>query len=154
MTRIKDIQDAITLLLHNKFPEYKIILEQYSEVTCPSLFVLVRKYDTKNYLNYQRKRIMVAITYTDTEINVEECNEVNDKLDELFGLTLQVKDRFFHIEEKSFYLKDFVQLRFYIEFNDTYPYADEDNKDKIEEVNIETKYNVGKYKDVVPENKN
>ncbi|WP_455796188.1 phage tail terminator family protein [Clostridium butyricum] len=116
--KLIDIQNAITQLLHKNFPTYKIVLDQQCEVTKPTFFVSVRKLDTGNYRVYKEKLINVTITYVNQEYNHVENNGVNDMLDDLFGLTLQIGDRFLRIDNLSFNEADALICSFSLKFNE------------------------------------
>ena len=85
--KLSDIQKSITILLHDKFPTYKIVLDQQCDVTKPTFFVSIRKISTENYRTYKNKTVNVSITYVNQEYNHPESNDLNDTLDELFKLT-------------------------------------------------------------------
>ena len=100
--KLSDIQKSITILLHDKFPTYKIVLEQQCDVTKPTFFVSIRKLNTENYRTYKNKTVNVSITYVNKEYNHAENNDVNDKLDDLFRLTLQVNGNFLRVDNLDF----------------------------------------------------
>ena len=116
--KLSDIQKSITILLHDKFPTYKIVLEQQCEVTKPTFFVSVRKLNTENYRTYKDKIVNVTITYVNKEYNHVENNEINDKLDDLFKLTLQVDNNYLRIDNLSFNEPDALICSFTLQFNE------------------------------------
>ena len=131
--KLSDIQKSITMLLHDKFPTYKIVLDQQCDVTKPTFFVSVRKLNTENYRTYKNKTVNVSITYVNKEYNHVENNEVNDKLDDLFRLTLQVNDDFLRIDNLDFSEPDALICTFTLEFNE--PIEEEQlNTVKMEEL--------------------
>ena len=131
--KLSDIQKSITMLLHNKFPTYKIVLDQQCDVTKPTFFVSIRKLNTENYRTYKNKTVNVSITYVNKEYNHVENNEVNDKLDDLFRLTLQVNNDFFFFFNLNFSEPDALICTFTLEFNE--PIEEEQlNTEKMEEL--------------------
>ena len=131
--KLSDIQKSITMLLHDNFPTYKINLKQMCDVTKPTFFVNVRKLNTENYRTYKNKTVNVSITYVNKEYNHAENNDVNDKLDDLFRLTLEVKDNFLRVDNLDFSEPDALICTFTLEFNE--PIEDEQlNTVKMEEL--------------------
>ena len=131
--KLSDIQKTITKLLHTNFPDYKIVLEQQCDVSKPTFFVLVRKLNTENYRNYKDKLVSVTITYVNKEYNHVENNEINDKLDDLFKLTLKVDNNYLRIDNLSFNEPDALICSFALQFNE--PIEDEKlNIVKMEEL--------------------
>ena len=131
--KLSDIQKTITKLLHTNFPDYKIVLEQQCDVYKPTFFVSVRKLNTENYRTYKNKTVNVSITYVNKEYNHVENNDVNDKLDDLFKLTLQVNDNFLRVDNLDFSEPDALICTFTLEFNE--PIEDEQlNTVKMEEL--------------------
>ena len=131
--KLSDIQRAITKLLHDNFPAYKISLKQMCDVVKPTFFVSIRKLSTDNYRTYKNKTVNVSITYVNKEYNHAENNDVNDKLDDLFKLTLQVNDDFLRVDNLDFSEPDALICTFTLEFNE--PIEDEQlNTVKMEEL--------------------
>ena len=116
--KLADIQKTITKLLHENFPDYKIVLDQQCDVTKPTFFVLVRKLNTENYRTYKDKLISVTITYVNKEYNHVENNEINDKLDDLFKLTLQINNDYLRIDNLDFNEPDALICSFTLQFNE------------------------------------
>lgn len=116
--KIVDIQNVITKLLHSNFPTYKIVLAQQCDVVKPTFFVSVRKINTDNYRTCKEKLVNVTITYVNKETDHIENNEVNDKLDEIFGLTLKVNDYYFTIDNLNFSEPDALICSFTVKFNE------------------------------------
>ena len=113
-----DIQNQITELLHDNFSTCKIVLEQQKEVTKPTLFVTVDKLKADNYLRYKLKRVMVTITYVNKENNHVENNAINDKLDNLFNLSLYVNNKCLPIYNLDFSEPDALICTFITEYFD------------------------------------
>ena len=131
--KLSDIQKSITMLLHDKFPTYKIVLDQQCDVTKPTFFVSIRKISTENYRTYKNKTVNVSITYVNKEYNHAENNDVNDKLDGLFRLTLQVNNDFLRVDNLDFSEPDALICTFTLEFNE--PIEEEQlNAVKMEEL--------------------
>ena len=131
--KLSDIQKSITMLLHDKFTTYKIVLDQQCDVTKPTFFVSVRKLNTENYRTYKNKTVNVSITYVNKEYNHAENNEVNDKLDDLFKLTLQVNHHFLRIDNLDFSEPDALICTFTLEFNEPIE-VEQLNTNKMEEL--------------------
>ena len=113
-----DIQNQITKLLRDNFPAYKIVLEQQKEVTKPTFFVTVDKLKTDDYLRYKLKKVMVTITYVNKENNHVENNAINDKLDNLFNLSLYVNNKCLPIYNLDFSEPDALICTFTTEYFD------------------------------------
>ena len=113
-----DIQNQITKLLRDNFPAYKIVLEQQKEVTKPTFFVTVDKLKTDDYLRYKLKKAMVTITYVNKENNHVENNAINDKLDDLFNLSLYVNNKCLPIYNLDFSEPDALICTFTTEYFD------------------------------------
>ena len=113
-----DIQNQITKLLHDNFPTYKIVLEQQKDVTKPTFFVTVDKLKTDDYLRYKLKKVMVTITYVNKENNHVENNAINDKLDNLFNLSLYVNNKCLTIYNLDFSESDALTCTFTTEYFD------------------------------------
>ena len=122
-----DIQKAITKLLHDNFPTYKIALNQQCDVVKPTFFVSIRKINTDNALFYKDKSVNVAITYVNKEYNHVENNAINDKLDDLFTCTLQVGNDYLTINNLDFSEPDALICSFTLKFRETIP-GDENTK--------------------------
>ena len=114
-----DIQKAITKLLHDNFPTYKINLKQMCDVVKPTFFVSVRKINTDNALFYKDKLVNVTITYVNKEYNHVENNVINDKLDDLFTCTLQVGKDYLTINNLDFSEPDALICSFSLSFRET-----------------------------------
>ena len=131
--KLSDIQKSITMLLHDKFPTYKISLKQMCDVVKPTFFVSVRKLNTENYRTYKDKIVNVTITYVNKEYNHVENNGINDKLDDLFKLTLKVDNNYLRIDNLNFSEPDALLCTFTLEFNE--PIEEEQlNTYKMEEL--------------------
>ena len=113
-----DIQNQITKLLHDNYPTYKIELEQQKDVTKPTFFVTVDKLKTDDYLRYKLKKVMVTITYVNKENNHVENNAINDKLDNLFNLSLYVNNKCLPIYNLDFSESDALICTFTTEYFD------------------------------------
>ena len=113
-----DIQNQITKLLRDNFSTYKIVLEQQKEVTKPTFFVTVDKLKTDDYLRYKLKKVMVTITYVNKENNHVENNAINDKLDDLFNLSLYVNNKCLPIYNLDFSEPDALICTFTTEYFD------------------------------------
>ena len=113
-----DIQNQITKLIHDNFPTCKIVLEQQKEVTKPTFFVTVDKLKTDDYLRYKLKKVMVTITYVNKENNHVENNAINDKLDNLFNLSLYVNNKCLPIYNLNFSEPDSLICTFTTEYFD------------------------------------
>ena len=113
-----DIQNQITKLIHDNFPTCKIVLEQQKEVTKPTFFVTVDKLKTDDYLRYKLKKVMVTITYVNKENNHVENNAINDKLDNLFNLSLYVNNKCLPIYNLDFSEPDALICTFTTEYFD------------------------------------
>ena len=116
--KLADIQKTITKLLHVNFPDYKIVLEQQTDVVKPTFFISVRKINTENYRTYKDKIVNVTITYVNKEYDHVENNDINDKLDDLFKLTLQVNNNYLRIDNLSFNEPDALICSFTLQFNE------------------------------------
>ena len=128
-----DIQDTITKILHDNFPTYKIVLNQQCDVVKPTFFVNIRKINTDNALFHKDKTVNVTITYVNKEYNHVENNEINDKLDDLFKLTLKVDNNYLRIDNLNFSEPDALICTFTLEFNE--PIEEEQLiTDKMEEL--------------------
>ena len=127
-----DIQDAITKLLHDNFPTYKIVLDQQCDVVKPTFFVSIRKINTDNALFYKDKLVNVAITYVNKEYNHVENNAINDKLDDLFTCTLQVGNDYLTINNLDFSEPDALICSFTLKFRETI--TDKNEYKKMEEL--------------------
>ena len=114
-----DIQKAITKLLHDNFPTYKIVLDQQCDVVKPTFFISIRKISTDNALFYKDKLVNVAITYVNKEYNHVENNVINDKLDDLFTCTLQVDNDYLTINNLDFSEPDALICSFTLKFRET-----------------------------------
>ena len=113
-----DIQNQITKLLHDNFPTCKIVLEQQKDVTKPTFFVTVDKLKTDDYLRYKLKKVVVTITYVNKENNHVENNAINDKLDNLFNLSLYVNNKCLTIYNLDFSESDALICTFTTEYFD------------------------------------
>ena len=113
-----DIQNQITKLLHDNFPTCKIVLEQQKDVTKPTFFVTVDKLKTDDYLRYKLKKVAVAITYVNKENNHVENNAINDKLDNLFNLSLYVNNKCLPVYNLDFSEPDALICTFTTEYFD------------------------------------
>ena len=113
-----DIQNQITKLLRDNFPSHKIVLEQQKDVTKPTFFVTVDKLKTDDYLRYKLKKVMVTITYVNKENNHVENNAINDKLDNLFNLSLYVNNKCLPIYNLDFSEPDALICTFTTEYFD------------------------------------
>ena len=127
-----DIQKAITKLLHDNFPTYKIVLDQQCDVVKPTFFVSIRKINTDNALFYKDKLVNVAITYVNKEYNHVENNAINDKLDDLFTCTLQVGNDYLTINSLDFSEPDALICSFTLEFRETI--TKDENTKKMEKL--------------------
>ena len=99
---LSDIQKTITIILHENFPTYKIVLKQECDIVKPTFFVNVKKIKTINNISYKDKFITVTITYVNKEYDHVENNIINDKLDDLFESILKVNDEYLDIEDLNF----------------------------------------------------
>ena len=113
-----DIQNQITKLLHDNFPACKIVLEQQKDVTKPTFFITVDKLKADNYLRCKFKKVMVTITYVNKENNHVENNAINDKLDNLFNLSLYVNNKCLPIYNLDFSEPDALICTFTTEYFD------------------------------------
>ena len=103
------------------------------DATKATVFVGIRKWNTENYRTYKNKTVNVSITYVNKEYNHVENNDVNDKLDDLFKLTLQVNDNFLRVDNLDFSEPDALICTFTLEFNE--PIEEEQLiTDKMEEL--------------------
>ena len=127
-----DIQKAITKLLHDNFPTYKIVLNQQCDVVKPTFFVSVRKINTDNALFYKDKLVNVTITYVNKEYNHVENNVINDKLDDLFTCTLKVDNDYLTINNLDFSEPDALICSFTLKFRETI--TDKNEYKKMEEL--------------------
>ena len=129
-----DIQNQITKSLHDNFPEYKIVPEQQKDVTKPTFFVTVDKLKTDDYLRYKLKKVMVTITYVNKENNHVENNAINDKLDNLFNLSLYVNNKCLPIYNLDFSEPDALICTFTTEYFDknTSVLPEDNHSDKME----------------------
>ena len=116
--KLIDIQNQITKLLRDNFPSHKIVLEQQKDVTKPTFFVTVDKLKTDDYLRYKLKKVMVTITYVNKENNHVENNAINDKLDNLFNLSLYVNNKCLPIYNLDFSEPDALICTFTTEYFD------------------------------------
>ena len=113
-----DIQNQITKLLRDNFSTYKIVLEQQKDVTKPTFFITVDKLKTDDYLRYKLKKVMITITYVNKENNHVENNAINDKLDNLFNLSLYVNNKCLPIYNLDFSEPDSLICTFTTEYFD------------------------------------
>ena len=127
-----DIQNSITKILHDNFPNYKIVLNQQCDVIKPTLFVSVRKINTDNTLFYKDKTVNVTITYVNKEYNHIENNVISDKLDDLFTCTLKVNDDYLTINNSDFSEPDALICSFTLRFRETIPKDENKNISKME----------------------
>ena len=127
-----DIQKAITKLLHDNFPTYKIVLDQQCDVVKPTFFVSVRKINTDNALFYKDKLVNVTITYVNKEYDHVENNVINDKLDDLFTCTLKIGKDYLTISNLDFSEPDALVCSFTLKFRETI--ADKNEYKKMEEL--------------------
>ena len=116
--KLIDIQNQITKLLHDNFPAYKIVPEQQKDVTKPTFFITVDKLKADNYLRCKLKKVMVTITYVNKENNHVENNAINDKLDNLFNLSLYVNNKCLPIYTLDFSEPDALICTFTTEYFD------------------------------------
>lgn len=116
--KLIDIQNSITKTLHKNFDGFKIVLEQQKDVTAPTFFVNVRKLNVSNQLAYKEKLVNVTITYVNKEYNHVECNEISDLLEDVFGVTLQINDRYLVVDNLTFSEPDALVCNFTLNFND------------------------------------
>lgn len=130
--KLVDIQNSITKLLHDNFPDYKINLKQMCDVVKPTFFVSVRKINTDNALFYKDKLINVTITYANKEVDHLENNIINDKLDDLFTCTLQVDNDYLTINNLDFSEPDVLICSFTLKFRESIP--DKNEYKKMEEL--------------------
>ena len=130
MTKLLDIQKAITKMLAKHFRDFDIIVdEQAEDVKIPTFFVSVRP---NNGLHYQTKKVNIDITYVNEEDNHEENLEITDKLQELLYLDFKVGNKTLLINNLVFSEPSFLICSFTVEFTEiTLP-----NKDvvKMEEL--------------------
>ena len=133
MTKLLDIQKAITKMLAKHFRDFDIIVdEQAEDVKIPTFFVSVRPIITNNGLHYQTKKVNIDITYVNEEDNHEENLEITDKLQELLYLDFKVGNKTLLINNLVFSEPSFLICSFTVEFTEiTLP-----NKDvvKMEEL--------------------
>ena len=133
MTKLLDIQKAITKMLAKHFRDFDIIVdEQAEDVKIPTFFVSVRPIITNNGLHYHTKKVNIDITYVNEENNHEENLEITDKLQELLYLDFKVGNKTLLINNLVFSEPSFLICSFTVEFTEiTLP-----NKDgvKMEEL--------------------
>ena len=129
-----DIQHQITQSLHDHFPTYTIVLEQQKDVTKPTFFVTVDKLKTDDYLRYKLKKVEVTITYINKENNHVENDSINDKLDNLFNISLYVNNKCLPIYNLDFSESDALICTFTTEYFDknTNVLPEDDHTDKME----------------------
>lgn len=119
MINLIDIQNAITLRLKNKFPEYIIYVEENKkEIETPSFFVEVRPLLTDQFTKYKNKLINIDIMYFSKDENKRENLIMSELLEELFYLILRVKERRLHIKNINIKeVKDILHCSFSLDFN-------------------------------------
>ena len=119
MINLIDIQNAITLRLKNKFPEYIIYVEENKkEIETPSFFVEVRPLLTDQFTKYKKKLINIDIMYFSKDENKRENLIMSELLEELFYLILRVKERRLHIKNINIKeVKDILHCSFSLDFN-------------------------------------
>ena len=119
MTKLLDIQKAITKMLAKHFRDFDIIVdEQAEDVQVPTFFVSVRPVITKNGLHYKTKKVNIDITYVNEEDNHEENLEITDKLQELLYLDFKVGNRTLLINNLIFSEPSFLICSFTVEFTE------------------------------------
>ena len=119
MTKLLDIQKAITKMLAKHFRDFDIIVdEQAEDVKIPTFFVSVRPIITNNGLHYQTKKVNIDITYVNEEDNHEENLEITDKLQELLYLDFKVGNKTLLINNLVFSEPSFLICSFTVEFTE------------------------------------
>ena len=119
MTKLLDIQKAITKMLAKHFRDFDIIVdEQAEDVQVPTFFVSVRPVITNNGLHYKTKKVNIDITYVNEEDNHEENLEITDKLQELLYLDFKVGNRTLLINNLIFSEPSFLICSFTVEFTE------------------------------------
>lgn len=119
--KLIDIQHNIDKILGDNFSDFDIIPgsnDGFEDIKAPTFIVSVRGIGTSNYADYKHKVVNVTLYYVDKEYDHMECLNIQDKLENVFGLSLKVNDRFFSIENLDFIEQDFLQCDFTLKFND------------------------------------
>jgi len=122
--KLKDIQRALTKLIGDieEFKDFDIISGSnngFSDIETPTFIVNVRGIGTSNYIDYKHKVVNVTIYYVNKEYDHVECMDIQDKLEDLIGVSLKVNDRFFTVENIDWNEQDFLQCDFTLKFNDS-----------------------------------
>ena len=121
MIYLKDIKQTVIVKLKNSFPTCNIYGEEIKQgFKAPAFYVEVIPIKTNNALDYKTKQVNIKITYLplDKTSNAEK-NDAVDNFDNIFDLSLKVKDRYFCIQGAYIYpAKDYVQYGFTINFTD------------------------------------
>ena len=120
--KLLDIQRALTKLIGDveEFKDFDIISGSnngFSDIDTPTFIVNVRGVGTNNYVDYKHKVVNITLYYINKEYNHVECMDIQDKLEDVFGITLKVNGRHLAVENLDFNEQDFLQCDFTLKFN-------------------------------------
>ena len=146
MIKVIDIQNSITKQLKDKFPLHQIRVEDNKkDIETPAFYVSVRPILTTGSRQYKNKLVNVNIMYLSKNKTHAENIVMSEELEDLFHLTLNVRDRSLYIEDLSMSELDKVlNLGFTLDYNvgAVYRYNvdggyDKDTMEYMEELEIE-----------------
>lgn len=100
MITVLDIQNHITKLLKQSFPDYQIRVEDNKQdVSTPAFHVSVRPLLTVGRMKNKNKLVNVNIYYLSKNKTHRENLIMSEQLDDMFHLTLKVYDRELYIQD-------------------------------------------------------
>lgn len=100
MITVLDIQNHITKLLKQSFPDYQIRVEDNKQdVSTPAFHVSVRPLLTVGRMKNKNKLVNVNIYYLSKNKTHRENLIMSELLDDMFHLTLKVYDRELYIQD-------------------------------------------------------
>lgn len=100
MITVLDIQNHITKLLKQSFPDYQIRVEDNKQdVSAPAFHVSVRPLLTVGRMKNKNKLVNVNIYYLSKNKTHRENLIMSEQLDDMFHLTLKVYDRELYIQD-------------------------------------------------------
>lgn len=101
MITYSDIQNYIASVLKNNFKEHTIYLEEVKNLKKPAFFIDLRPISITNYMQYKNKLVNIDIIFLGTKGTHLENLQTQEKLEDIFSLVLEIKDRKLAIENLS-----------------------------------------------------
>lgn len=121
MITLMDIQKTISRRLDSRFSGHYVYTEEVKQgLKRPSFFINIMPINTNNFVIYKDKLVNIDIMYFGkNETNEESLNMVNE-LEDLFSITLAIKDREITIQSLNFKTIDnILHCGFSLDFTDS-----------------------------------